>query len=69
MHINVNPKIVKACKEAGIKAVKVRTPGKNKGRFGWCAVVDEVLERSSGTYSTEELAYAGAYYHYTSLKV
>jgi len=68
MEINVNPRIVAACKAAGIKAVRIRTPGRNKGRFGWCAVVDGNLERSSGTYSTEALAYAGAYYHYTSKK-
>ena len=67
MEIQVSPKIVKVCKECGIKVVRIRTPGRNKGRFGWCAVVDGNLERSTHTYATEDVAYAAAFAHYTSL--
>jgi hypothetical protein len=61
----VNPKIIKACKAAGIKSVKVRH-GRNRGRWGWAVRIGDTLERSGGAYISEELAFYAAYLHYTN---
>lgn len=54
---------------AGIKVVKVRTPGL-RGRFGFARTirhdgnVHPTLERSALTYTSEDAAYLAAHKHY-----
>lgn len=53
-----------ACRCCNTNAVKVRTPGLSKGRYGWTRAVGESLEFSPRTYPDLTAALAAAHEHY-----
>lgn len=58
------------CKSADISVVQVRTPGRNRGKWGWVRRFNNgwahpvTMERSRFTHATEADALKAAHSHY-----